>query len=74
MAYNDLCTCRQVECGFIPWTAKISYCNEYGIEGVDRDDFVTVMRQVDQHYLEWLSAEREKKHKQSTKGKGKQIG
>lgn len=60
-AFLDLSTCRAVGAavGPIPFTAALSYCEMYQIEGEQREDFLWLMQRLDHKYLKW-SASRER--------------
>jgi len=56
--FVELSSCRQVS-GHgespIPWTAIRDYCNEFDIEGEQRDYFFILIREMDKAYFEHLS-------------------
>ena len=63
-AFQVLTTCRGAMYGSegpIPWTAMREYCNEYGIEGEERDYFYEVISHMDNTYLNFKATKMSKK-------------
>lgn len=57
VAFEDLQSCRSSAfgVGYIPWTAMRAYCDEYGVEGEDREDFYHMVRALDAAYVKFMS-------------------
>lgn len=62
-AFLELNTCRPSGWGImpIPWTAIIAYADEHGLLGEQRESLLSIIRQVDQKWLEHLSKKEGKK-------------
>jgi hypothetical protein len=56
LAFMDLTSCRELGHGClgpISWWSCQQYCNEYGIEGEQREDMFYHIQKMDNAYLEW---------------------
>ena len=55
--YVELTSCRSIGMGVgpIPVTDIVLYCNEKGLEGEQREDFLWIVQHLDQKYLDWSS-------------------
>lgn len=53
-SFRDLNTCRQIgmSLGPIPWTAMIQYADRFGLDEDLIDDFIYIMRIMDEAYIE----------------------
>ena len=53
-AFGELHTCRGIgmEAGPIPWTAIDRYAERHGIEGDDFEEFLILVRAMDDEYRE----------------------
>jgi hypothetical protein len=58
-AFVTLGSCRS-STGCIPWTAIRDYCNEYDIDGEDRDDMFFLVQSLDTAYMDFNNKEKEK--------------
>ena len=57
-AWETLDSCR-TERGRIPWTAVLSYANEYGIVDTEtRDDLFYLVEQLDRAYIRYENEQR----------------
>lgn len=61
-AFNDLTTCRGIGFGPgpIPWMAMDRYCQRLLLRGPDRSDFLYLMREMDNAYLQFQSDQMDK--------------
>lgn len=65
-SFVDLSTCRGD--GYIPWTAIDSYCRRFGIKAPHEfDTFCKIIRTMDNKYVEYTHAERERAAAANTK-------
>lgn len=65
-AFIDLNTCRHLgtERGPIPWTALLTYADHINVTGEDKEVFLYLLQKMDDGYLTWSKAERDKKKSQ----------
>jgi len=65
-AFDNLKRERQVGMGLgpIPWSAMVLYAQTCNLDGPNTDDFVLVMKVMDDAYLEWHDKQAEQKDKQ----------
>lgn len=70
-AFRDLATCRQIGMapGPIPWTAILAYCNEHGIHGEIREEMFTLIRALDDAYLDHVAKEQKRHSSKKTHGR-----
>lgn len=47
--------------GPIPWLAMRDYCDEFEIEGIQKQDFYELIARMDQAYLDYRAKKAEKK-------------
>lgn len=65
-AFHHLSTCREVGMGFgpIPWRDIILYADRKGLEPDVHELFVTVIRAMDDAWLNWQGEEQRKRQRQ----------
>jgi len=59
-AFIDLSTCR-IMGGPIPFTAYLTYCDHYQIEGTQRERLIGRVQRLDRFYLEEVEKQQRKK-------------
>jgi len=67
-AFHDLSTCRDYSFGVgpIPWIAIDRYSERAGLDDVNHDCFVYLMREMDSAYLRWEAAEEKRRNPPKT--------
>jgi hypothetical protein len=75
--FNDLTTCRALGFGVgpIPWRDMDWYADRLGLDGMDRSEFLYLIRAMDNAYLEHTQEEQAKRLKDTPIASGgKPIG